>query len=164
LVPLPLRSTSLAVDVLFREPLLLVASKEAGLAVDGVLQEQELAGMSILGLDERHQLHQEVQRICERTGAVLNRDYEGTSLDTLRQMVVMGMGVAFLPALYIRSEIHRPEELDVIRIEGSRLFREHALVYRNGSPVRHLYQALATLIRERMSESFNDVVTPIFDR
>ncbi|MFK8043795.1 LysR family transcriptional regulator, partial [Congregibacter sp.] len=46
LVPLPLRSTSLAVDVLFREPLLLVASKEAGLAVDGVLQEQELAGMS----------------------------------------------------------------------------------------------------------------------
>ncbi|WOJ92667.1 hydrogen peroxide-inducible genes activator [Congregibacter variabilis] len=164
LVPLPLKSSNLAVEVLFREPLLLVASKEAGLAVDGVLQEQELAGMSILSLDERHQLYQEVQRICERTGAVLNRDYEGTSLDTLRQMVVMGMGVAFLPALYIRSELHRPEELDVIRIEGARLYREHALVYRTGSPVRHLYQELARLIRERMAESFSDVVTPIFDR
>lgn len=164
LIPLPLRTNSLAVDVLFREPLWLVAPREAGLAAAGVLKETQLAGMSILSLDERHQLHEQVQRICERTGAILNRDYEGTSLNTLRQMVGMGMGVAFMPALYIRSEIHRPEELDVIRIEGSQLFREHALVYRAGSPVRHLYQSLAQLIRERMAEDFNDVVTPIFDR
>ena len=164
LMPLPLRNEALSVYVLFREPLLLVAPREAGLGVDGGLRESELSGMSILSLDERHLLHQEVQRICERTGAVLNRDYEGTSLDTLRQMVVMGMGVAFLPALYIRSEIHRPEELDVIRIEGSQLYREHALVFRAGSPVRHLYKELADLIRERMAAAFSDVVTPIFDR
>jgi LysR family hydrogen peroxide-inducible transcriptional activator len=164
LLPLPVHSDKLAVEVLFREPLLLVASAEAGLAESGVMAEQDLAGMSIMGLDERHQLHQEVQRFCERTGAFINRDYEGTSLDTLRQMVVMGMGVAFLPALYIRSEIHRPEELRVIRVEGARLYREHALIYRAGSPVRHLYQALAQLIRARMVENFSDVVTPIFDR
>jgi LysR family hydrogen peroxide-inducible transcriptional activator len=164
LVPLPLRSKSLAIDVLFREPLMLVAPREAGLAEDGMLKEEQLAGMSIMGLDERHQLHQEVQRICERTGATLNRDYEGTSLDTLRQMVVMGMGVAFLPALYIRSELHRPEELDIIAIDGANIYREHALVYRAGSPVRHLYQSLAQLIRERMAEAFSDIVTPIFDR
>jgi LysR family hydrogen peroxide-inducible transcriptional activator len=150
--------------VLFREPLLLVAQHEAHLSENGRLMESQLAGMSILGLDERHQLHREVQRICERTGARLNRDYEGTSLDTLRQMVVMGMGVAFLPALYIRSEIHRPEELDVIQVEGTHLYREHALVYRRASPVRQLYQALAQLIRERMAQAFSDVVTPIFDR
>jgi LysR family hydrogen peroxide-inducible transcriptional activator len=164
LLPLPVHSDALAVEVLFREPLLLVASREAGLAESGVLREEELAGMSIMGLDERHQLHQEVQRICERTGARINRDYEGTSLDTLRQMVVMGMGVAFLPALYIRSEIHRPEELNVIRVEGARLYREHALIFRNTSPVRHLYQALAQLIRLRMAEEFSDVVTPIYGR
>ena len=74
------------------------------------------------------------------------------------------MGLAFMPALYIRSEIHRPEELDVIRIEGSTLYREHALVYRQGSPVHRLYQSLAKLIRERMAEGFSDVVTPIYDR
>ena len=164
LLPLPLRSDTLAVEVLFREPLLLVASREAGLAESGMLREEELAGMSIMGLDERHQLHQEVQRICERTGARINRDYEGTSLDTLRQMVVMGMGVAFLPALYIRSEIHRPEELNVIRVEGARLYREHALIYRPTSPVRTLYQSLAKLIRKRMAEEFSDVVTPIYGR
>ena len=52
----------------------------------------------------------------------------------------------------------------MIRIEGSRLYREHALIYRPGSPVRHLYQALAALIRDRMAEAFSDVVTPIYDR
>ncbi|MEM1141648.1 MAG: LysR substrate-binding domain-containing protein [Pseudomonadota bacterium] len=164
LLPLPLRGENLNVDVLFREPLMLVAPKEAGLAKDGHFREEHLAGMSIMGLDERHQLHQEVQRICERTGAQLNRDYEGTSLDTLRQMVVMGMGVAFLPALYIRSEIHRPEELDVIAIEGASIYREHALVYRQNSPVRHLYRSIAQLIRERMSSAMGGVVTPIYDR
>ncbi|EED34216.1 transcriptional regulator, LysR family [Luminiphilus syltensis NOR5-1B] len=164
LVPLPLSNDQLAIEVLFREPLLVIAAKEAGLAVNGKLREEQLAGMSILGLDERHRLHQEVQRICDRTGARINRDYEGTSLDTLRQMVVMGMGIALLPALYIRSEIHRPEELDVIKVEGAQLFREHALIFRAGSPVRHLYQELAQLIRERMGEAFSDVVTPIYNR
>jgi LysR family hydrogen peroxide-inducible transcriptional activator len=32
------------------------------------------------------------------------------------------------------------------------------------SPVRHLYQALAQLIRMRMADAFSDIVTPIFDR
>lgn len=164
LMPLPLRSDRLAIEVLFREPLLLVTQRDGRRREARSLREEQLAGMSILSLDERHQLHQEVQRICERTGARMNRDYEGTSLDTLRQMVVMGMGVAFFPALYIRSEMHRPEELEVIRVEGARLYREHALVFRTTSPVRHLYQELAAVIRQRMATGFSDIVTPIYDR
>ena len=43
--------------------------------------------------------------LCDAFGATLLRDYEGTSLDTLRQMAGMGVGLAVLPALYVHSEI-----------------------------------------------------------
>lgn len=36
--------------------------------------------------------------MCKRTGASINREYDGTRPETLRQIEVMGMGVAFLPA------------------------------------------------------------------
>ena len=45
--------------------------------------------------------------LCETLGARLRADYEGTSLDAIRLMAGMGMGLAFLPALYVRSEIGR---------------------------------------------------------
>ncbi len=44
----------------------------------------------------------------------------------------------------------------MIRIEGARLYREHALIDRTVSPVRHLYKELAQLIRELMTEAFSD--------
>jgi DNA-binding transcriptional LysR family regulator len=52
-----------------------------------------------------YSLRQQVAELCEMMGARLRSDYEGTSLDAIRLMAGMGMGVAFLPALYIRSEI-----------------------------------------------------------
>ena len=164
LTPLPLRSPYLVQEVLFREPLWLVAPREMRLVEGKELSEKDLAGRKILALDGRHLLHRQVEDICEKTGAELNRNYEGTSLDNLRQMVVMGMGLAFLPALYVRSEIHRPEELQIFKIQSAKLFREHALVYRPNSPSRHLYRSVADLIRELAGKNLTDAVIPIYDR
>jgi len=125
------------------------------------LRESDLSGLEVLALDERHVLRREVERICEQTGARLNRDFEGTSLDTLRQMVVMGMGLAFLPGLYVRSEIHRPEELRVQPLSGGRLFREHALMYRRNAPSRHFYRKLTEVIRGVIATELKGSVTPV---
>ena len=148
-------------EPLFREPLLLASPVDAGIETDGDLSESDLSGREILAVDERHALRREVERICEQTGAKLNRNYEGTSLDTLRQMVVMGMGLAFLPALYVRSEIHRPEELRIQSLSGGRLFREHALLYRSNAPSRGFYRELTDLIRKVIDSDLKGVVTPI---
>ena len=85
-------------------------------------------------------------------------DYEGTSLDTLRQMVVMGMGIAFLPALYAKSEIRDTKELRLADVEGINVVRNHALVWRNTSPARNFYRELADEIREIVDTTLKDVV------
>lgn len=159
--PIPAGSDSLEHEPLFREPLLLASPAEMKLATAGDLRESDLSGLEVLALDERHALRREVERICEQTGARLNRNFEGTSLDTLRQMVVMGMGLAFLPALYVRSEIHRPEELRVQPLSGGRLFREHALLYRRNAPSRAFYRELTALVKVVIATELKGTVIPV---
>ncbi len=159
--PIPESGASFEREPLFREPLLLASPAEMQLNTGSDLRESDLSGLEVLALDERHVLRREVERICEQTGARLNRDFEGTSLDTLRQMVVMGMGLAFLPGLYVRSEIHRPEELRVQPLSGGRLFREHALMYRRNAPSRHFYRKLTEVIRGVIATELKGSVTPV---
>jgi LysR family transcriptional regulator, hydrogen peroxide-inducible genes activator len=87
---------------------------------------------------------------------MVSRDYEGTSLDTLRQMVAMGLGISLLPALYVRSEVAR-ETLVVARpIEGAQPSRVIGMVWRKGSArdaeFRDLSQIVAGILTGRAPE------------
>ena len=89
---------------------------------------------------------------------------EGPSLDTLRQMVVMGMGIAFLPALYVRSEIHRPRELRVTSVRGEEIQRTHSFAWRKSSPAHRLFHAIADEVRTVAARSFVKEVKPVSRR
>ena len=88
--------------------------------------------------------------MCDSCGATLLYEYSGTSLDTLRHMVGMGMGISFFPELYVMSEVRDENEVVVRRLKGDRLFREIGLVYRTNSSGWNLYLAIADLIEERI--------------
>ena len=120
----------------------------------------DLFGEPVLTITEHHLFHRQITELCERVGAVVRRDYEGTSLDTLRQMVVMGMGISFLPALYVRSEIRGKRELRIADVEGINVVRNHALVWRNTSPARNFYRELAEVVRATIEKDLGDTVLP----
>lgn len=157
----PITSNELAVFPLFREPLKLAVAREHRLGEKTSINRSDLFGEEVLTIGEHHLFHRQTLELCDRIGATLRRDYEGTSLDTLRQMVVMNMGVAFLPALYIRSEIRDSHELRIADVNGMRVFRNHALVWRSRSPARNLFRGLARRIREIVAAKLGDVVEPI---
>lgn len=157
----PIISDALTVVPLFREPVHLALPHEHPLATKEKILRSDLVGQNVLTLSDNHLYHRQVSELCERVGANVRRDYEGTSLDTLRQMVVMGMGIAFLPSLYIKSEIRDQSELRLSSVEGAVFIRDHALVWRKNSPQRHFYHALAKQIREIISQSLTDTVTTI---
>ncbi|MBW2725776.1 MAG: hydrogen peroxide-inducible genes activator [Deltaproteobacteria bacterium] len=161
LTPLPVDQIGLTVVPLFLEPLKLVMSAEHRLAKKRRIGRGDLAGESVLTIEEHHHFHKQVQQLCARLKAQTLRDYEGTSLDTLRQMVVMGMGIAFLPALYVRSEIHRPGELRVTTVHGEEIYRTHALAWRSSSPSRQLFQAIAREIRSVVARDLSKEVKPV---
>lgn len=119
---------------LFREPLELVVARDHPFARTTPLPRDALEGANVLTLGAAYALREQVARICESLGARLRLDYDGTSLDAIRLMAGMDMGVAFLPALYVRSEI-RPDDADVVVVplEGPRLLRSVGLVTRAGT-------------------------------
>lgn len=161
LTTLPIMSNELVVAPLFREPIKLAMATDHKLTRKAHINRMDLLGESVLTISEHHLFHRQISELCERVGAVVRRDYEGTSLDTVRQMVVMGMGIAFLPALYVKSEIRGKKELRVTDVEGINVVRNHALVWRNTSPVRNFYRQLAEEIRDIIESTLSDVVLPV---
>ncbi|MDN2567030.1 hydrogen peroxide-inducible genes activator [Aquibium sp. A9E412] len=155
--PLPVTQADLAVERLFREPLLVVAARNHPLAGRQRIDRSDLAGQKVLAIEPGHHLHEQVRALCDELGATLLRDYEGTSLDTLRQMAGMGFGLAFLPALYVRSEIGARGEVAVIALEGRSLSRQIGLLWRRRSVHAERFAALAGVIRALAGQHLPEV-------
>lgn len=160
-MPLPLVSDEFVVTPLFREPIRLVLPSEHPLAALPVIRGSDLRRQDVLTIEGQNPFNRQVEQLCERFGARVLRDYEGTSLDALRHMVVMGMGLAFLPALYVRSEIHASSALRVADIDGESISRIHALAWRNASPARQFFGQLADDIRAILAERLAGEVMPL---
>lgn len=161
LTTLPVMSNELIVSPLFREPLKLALPQDHRLAGKAQIERSDLLGELVLTIGEHHLFHRQITELCEEVGAQTRRDYEGTSLDTLRQMVVMGMGIAFLPALYAKSEIRDKEELRVTEVKGISVARNHALVWRNTSPLASFYKRLSEEIKMIIETKLASEVFPI---
>jgi LysR family hydrogen peroxide-inducible transcriptional activator len=156
---LPIDDPALTVVPLFREPVYLVLHAEHPLAQQATVKPEQLDGLEVLTIEEHHQFFRQVEDLCKRFHAKLLRDYEGTSLDAIRQMVYMEMGVAFLPALYIRSEIRDRDELVVREVEGEVIYRTHAIAWRDTSPLRGFYRGLCAFMQKVVAQRFGDDVS-----
>ena len=153
LAQLPLGAADLETMRLFREPLFLAVAGDHPLADRKTFALDDLHGLNVLTLSPRYHLHDQVVRLCEAHGATLLRDYEGTSLDALRQMVGMGLGATFLPALYAASEVRGEGDVAVLRPARAGLSRSIGLAWRRGSRMTDvtavLGEAIAAVARER---------------
>lgn len=154
---LPINSADFVHEPLLRETILLAAPSDHRLASKPLWTGADLRGEKVLTTEPGHLFSRQVESICNRLGAEVLRDYEGSSLDALRLMVVMGMGLAFLPALYVESEIRADSGLVVRDLQDETIARMHVLAWRPGSPARHFYRRLAeelrTLIAARLGHA-----------
>jgi LysR family transcriptional regulator, hydrogen peroxide-inducible genes activator len=157
---MPVIIESLIAVPLFCEPLYLAISNEHPLAAKTILCVGDLKGLDVLTLKKGHQLHALVHALCERTGAVLRDDYEGTSLDTLREMVASGLGCAFLPALYVRSRLACDGSIALRTVSDCSLTRMVCLAWRRSSPLAENYQALAQIIKNVVETDWPETRLP----
>ncbi len=154
--PLPVRSGELETLSIFREPISVVMPQDHPFAQETEIAPEMLAGETILALEPGHKLYEQVRRLCDQYGAQLSRDYEGTSLDTLRQMVAMGMGLSLMPALYIKSEVAHQDIVVARPFRGNPPARTVGMVWRRGTARSDEFRALADqicrILKERAPE------------
>ncbi|NNE41569.1 MAG: hydrogen peroxide-inducible genes activator [Marinicaulis sp.] len=142
---------------LFQEPLYLALAVDHPLAKEETLHVKMLKGLDVLSLSPNFHLHDRVHALCDDFGARLIGDYEGTSLDALRQMVGMGMGATFLPALYANSEISARSEVVVKKLKGRQITRPIGLIWRKSAGRASAYKRLGDIIRDVVRRKFKDV-------
>ncbi|MEO1093076.1 MAG: LysR substrate-binding domain-containing protein [Pseudomonadota bacterium] len=157
LFPLPVRGDHLETTPLLGEPLLIVVPSDHPLAREQAIGPERLRGETVLALEPGYRLHVQVEELCESFGAQLSRDFEGTSLDTLRLMVGMGMGIAFLPALYVRSEARKDPAVVVVQLVPEPPERLVGLVWRKRSARSEAFHTLAEHMRSVFRASVPDV-------
>lgn len=156
---LPVAGSEFGSAPLFREPLLLTVASDHRLAGARSVRKEDLEGEDMLALGPGHQLHEAVLSLCTEFGARLRYEFEGTSLDTLREMVVMGMGITFLPGLYAQREIDNDPSLKTLSIEGRAIYRTVGMVWRKTSARQGDYEKLAEFFRTAARESFANLAT-----
>lgn len=152
LAPLPVTGSGFHIEPLFRESLSLVGAPDHPLFSKADLKAADFAGQSVLSLDRKHHFHRQAESICVELGAELMRDYEGTSLDSLRQMAGSGLGLAILPELYLRSETGGEDMVRRFAIQDWSATRSIAAVWREGAAFADAYAAIAKVIATEARE------------
>ncbi|ODV10101.1 MAG: DNA-binding transcriptional regulator OxyR [Thiobacillus sp. SCN 64-317] len=100
LMALPIADDSLHVEPLFHEPFFAALPAGHALAKHDILKVSEIVNEKLLLLDEGHCLRDQALDVCG-TGNIGREEVRATSLETLRQMVGMGLGLTLLPALAV---------------------------------------------------------------
>ncbi|XYK81171.1 MAG: LysR substrate-binding domain-containing protein [Labrenzia sp.] len=129
---------------LFSETLWICAASDDPLSAGASpIQLEDLANRPLLALSPGFTLHDTVERLASKANTFVSRDYQGASLDAVRQMAVMGAGVAVLPSLYALAEAVRDPEFVVRRIDHPEARHPIALHWRKSTPNEADFRQLA---------------------
>lgn len=145
---------------LFHEQLYIGVAPDDPLAHGkGPISINELAGRDLLTLGYGHKLSVLVARLAEIAGAQISSEYEGTSLDAVRQMAAMGGSVAVMPSLYMRSEAREDPGIVVRPINAPVAERDIALVWRPTSPLSSKFQTVGEVLAQAARDLLSDAPT-----
>lgn len=86
-------------------PLWVGLSAENELSTLSKIEGYHFKGQKVITLGVGHQLFEQAQVIASEYDCQIMSEYEGTSLDAVRHMVAINMGLSFFSRLYAASEI-----------------------------------------------------------
>jgi LysR family hydrogen peroxide-inducible transcriptional activator len=103
IMALPTAPEGLDVRELYKEEFTVALPNGHPLARKSTIRAQDLKGHTLLLLEDGHCLRDQALEVCSRVDIREPEDFRATSLETLRQMVVAGLGITLLPELAVES-------------------------------------------------------------
>jgi LysR family hydrogen peroxide-inducible transcriptional activator len=134
LVSLPFSEMDVVTQELYREPLMVVMPPNHALAAKRQIAPQDLLGQTFIQLQTGHCLREQVLHICPQLQGS-SQIIESSSLETLRHMIAIGLGVSILPSSATASSAYAAQSM-VARPLQSATVRTIALAWRASFP-RH---------------------------
>jgi LysR family hydrogen peroxide-inducible transcriptional activator len=151
----PFPSAGLDVVDLYEEPFLVAVPQGHPWAIRKSIGHQELREQNTLLLGAGHCFRDHVLGVCPElnrfgSGSTIGeqRSFEGSSLETIRQMVAGGIGISVLPRTSVLDPATHEGLIRYIPLDGPVPTRKVCLVWRKSYPRTEVMQELAKIIRK----------------
>jgi LysR family hydrogen peroxide-inducible transcriptional activator len=139
ILALPFEEPGMAIEPLYDEPFLVAVPREHAWAVRKSVKSSELKKESMVLLGTGHCFRDQILEFSPELGRPdsgdgLQRTFEGSSLETIRQMVSSGVGITVLPSTSVPEKTPRDSMLAYVPFTAPVPDRRVILVYRKTFP------------------------------
>ena len=133
ILALPAPQDGLESRVLYQEAFTVALPDNHPLAEKSTIKVQDLKGQTLLLLEDGHCLRDQALEVCSRIDVREAEDFRATSLETLRQMVVAGLGITLLPELAVESPFGSQRGMTIRQFNKPAPSRNVGAVWRKSS-------------------------------
>jgi len=151
ILALPFEEPGFAIEPLYDESFVVAVPHDHAWASRKSLKTAELGQEPMVLLGTGHCFRDQVLEVCPElnrysAGDGLQKTFQGTSLETIRQMVASGVGVTVLPAISVPERVPRDSLLAYVPFAPPVPERRVALAYRKSFPRRAAIAAIRQAI------------------
>jgi LysR family transcriptional regulator, hydrogen peroxide-inducible genes activator len=118
---------------LYQEAFTVALPNGHALAQRSTIKVADLKGQTLLLLEDGHCLRDQALEVCSRVDVREAEDFRATSLETLRHMVVAGLGVTLMPELAVESPFGSQRGLTIRQFAKPAPTRTVGAVWRKSS-------------------------------
>ena len=151
IIALPAVQEGLESRELYEEAFTVALPMSHPLAQKPAIRVQDLKGQTLLLLEDGHCLRDQALEICSRVDVREAEDFRATSLETLRQMVVAGLGITLLPELAVESPFGSQRGLTIREFAKPAPARTVGAVWRKSSTRALAIAAVCDVIDQVMA-------------
>ena len=146
ILALPADQDGIESRALYDEDFTVALPNNHPLGAKSSIKVQDLKGHTLLLLEDGHCLRDQALEVCSRVDVREAEDFRATSLETLRQMVVAGLGITLLPELAVEAPFGSQRGLAVRRFAKPAPSRTVGAVWRKSSTRSQVIAAVCDVI------------------
>lgn len=150
ILALPIPDENLRTRVLYEENFVLAVPEDHPLAKRSRVKVEDLDQQTVLLLEDGHCLRDQALEVCHRVQVHEAENFRATSLETLRQMVVAGLGVTLLPQLAVEPPFGAQRGMATIPFINPQPRRVVGAVWRKTTTYAPAIEAVCNVIEKIM--------------
>ncbi|NQU59108.1 MAG: hydrogen peroxide-inducible genes activator [Rhodospirillales bacterium] len=113
----------------------------------------EVPDEELVLLEEGHCLRDHALAACHLQDSGSQKGFRGTSLETIMQMVGVGIGITLIPEMAVQSHLFDRLDISMIPLSKEASTRKIGLTWRNASRRKDEFRILAQALKEIMSKA-----------
>lgn len=146
LLALPYEMDGVETELLFEEGFVLACPTGHPLADEPSVDTSAFEEQPLLLLEEGHCLRRHALEACSLAGRFKRKNFEASSMQTLVQMVSLGMGITLLPQMAVDADVTKGLDISLVPLKESVGTRQIGLVWRKSSTREAEFKLLGDML------------------